>query len=418
MRIGVIGDDFTGSGDVANTLAKAGANTVQTVGIPDGSPPTDVEAVVVSLKSRSIPAADAVAQSLAACRWLVAEGAEQILFKYCSTFNSTPDGNIGPVAAALLAEIDAPVALVCPAFPANGRTVYQGHLFVGDRLLNESGMEQHPLNPMTDADVRRWLARQTELSVGHLPLPAVRGEVQKALETLEANGSRLIVADAIANSDLLVLGRAARNHRLVTGGSGIAMGLPANFGIAPRAPERYRGMDGPGIVLSGSCSAATAKQVDAYRAVRPALKIEASEALDTEGALARIVAFMDMNRSEEPLVYSTEDPKAVAAAQARFGRATLASRYDILFAEIARAAVARGFRRIVAAGGETSGAVAGALGCSAFAIGPEIDTGVPALTTTSGPGLALALKSGNFGSSDFFARALHVLSGKGLPDTE
>src|SRR5262245_61675943 len=234
MKIGVIGDDFTGSSDVANTLARAGARTVQYIGIPDASAREELDAAVIALKSRSIAPADAVARSLAACRWLLANGATQIVFKYCSTFDSTPEGNIGPVAEALLEELGAPLALVCPAFPANGRTIYQGHLFVGDRLLSESGMERHPLTPMTDPDIRRWLQRQTRVRVGHLPLAAIRGgATEETLARAEQRGERLIVADALDEADLLSLGVAAKGHRLVTGGSGIASGLPANFGIRP-----------------------------------------------------------------------------------------------------------------------------------------------------------------------------------------
>jgi uncharacterized protein YgbK (DUF1537 family) len=413
MKIGAIGDDFTGSGDIANTLAKAGAHTVQYAGVPSRPADPGVDAAVIALKTRSIPPDEAVAQSLAACRWLIGNGAAQIVFKYCSTFDSTPQGNIGPVAAALLEELGAPLALVCPAFPANGRTVYQGHLFVQDRLLSESGMENHPLTPMTDPNIRRWLQRQTVLKVGHLPLAALRAGPDAALACLAAEGARLVVADAVEDADLFALGRAAAGHRLVTGGSGIAMGLPANFGIAPEtaAMERFRGVPGPAIVLSGSCSGATRRQVAAYVASRPAMKLDASALERPDEALRDALAFVADNRGAAPLVYSTDEPAAVAAAQARLGRERLAAFYDGLFARLAAEAVARGFRRIVVAGGETSGAVAGALGETAFAIGPEIATGVPTLRTNGDPALALALKSGNFGDEDFFERALRVLEG-------
>ena len=217
MKIGVIGDDFTGSGDIANTLAKAGARTVQYVGTPNEKRANEnIDAAVIALKTRSVAASDAVTQSLAACRWLVANGAEQIVFKYCSTFDSTPEGNIGPVAEALLAELDAPLALVCPAFPANRRTIYNGHLFVGDRLLSESGMENHPLTPMTDPDIRRWLARQTQLKVGHLPLESLRsGSAEAVLNLAGLNSEKLLVADAISNDDLMALGKMAKDRKSV-----------------------------------------------------------------------------------------------------------------------------------------------------------------------------------------------------------
>lgn len=410
MKIGVIGDDFTGSSDIANTLAKAGARTVQYVGIPWHSPPDSVDAAVISLKSRTIPAADAVEQSLTACRWLVGNGAQQIVFKYCSTFDSTPQGNIGPVAEALLAELDAEQAVVCPAFPANGRTVYQGYLFVGDRLLNESGMENHPLTPMTDPDIRRWLRLQTRLQVGHLPLSAVRSEAGKELAALRQRGERLVVTDAIDDDDLMRLGKAVKDQKLVTGGSGIAMGLPANFGISAIGDKAgFAGAAGPGLVLSGSCSNATRRQVALFAANHPVLKMDAEDMLDPSQALARAVAFIDVNRAAVPLVYSTDEPEAVAASQRQYGREWLADLYDGFFAQLVLAAIDLGFRRIVSAGGETSGAVAGALGPAAFEIGPEIAPGVPALATGDNPRLAFALKSGNFGQDDFFERSLKVL---------
>jgi 3-dehydrotetronate 4-kinase len=413
MKIGVIGDDFTGSGDIANTLAKAGARTVQYVGIPD-KPPSDetMDAAVIALKSRSTAPAEAVRQSLTACRWLVENGAEQIVFKYCSTFDSTPQGNIGPVAEALLQELGASVALVCPAFPANRRTLYQGHLFVGDRLLNESGMEEHPLTPMTDPDIRRWLARQTGLNVGHLPLQTLRGgSAEAALRVAERNGDRLIVADAITDADLLVLGTLAKSHRLVTGGSGIAMGLPGNFGIHPSKDGRtsFATVGGPAMVLSGSCSSATRRQIEIYRNAHPSLRLDAADVVDMDAAMQRCLDFIMANRDAAPLIYSTAEPAEVSAAQDKYGRERLATLFETIFAELALQAVGLGFRRLVVAGGETSSAVASAFGPRALEVGPEIDTGVPVLVRDGKPRLAFALKSGNFGGDDFFARAVEML---------
>ena len=416
MKIGVIGDDFTGSSDIANTLAKAGARTVQYVGIPQAAAPEHLDATVIALKSRSITSADAVAQSLAACRWLLANGARQIVFKYCSTFDSTPEGNIGPVAEALLEELETRFALVCPAFPANGRTIYLGHLFVGDRLLSQSGMEKHPLTPMIDPDIRRWLQRQTQAKVGHLPLGAIRsGAIEETLALAASKGERLIVADAIDDSDLLRLGSAAAGHRLVTGGSGIASGLPANFGIRPgsaSSSQSFSGVNGPGLILSGSCSNATRGQVAAYSARHPSLRIDPADALEGEAALRRVMEFIDPRRKDSPLIYSTVDPAEVRAAQERHGGERLAAAFELFFHALASRAVAAGFARIVVAGGETSGAVASTLGPIALDIGPEIDPGVPALLVDRKPRLALALKSGNFGGTDFFEKALHMLSGE------
>jgi uncharacterized protein YgbK (DUF1537 family) len=415
MKIGVIGDDFTGSGDIANTLAKAGARTVQYVGIPTGIPADEtIDAAVIALKTRSIAAGDAVTQSLAACRWLVANGAAQIVFKYCSTFDSTPQGNIGPVAEALLEELNAPLALVCPAFPANGRTLYNGHLFVGDRLLSESGMEKHPLTPMTDPDIRRWLSCQTKLKVGHLQLQTLRsGGAETALDLAVRNGDRLIVADAISDGDLVALGKTAKAHRLVTGGSGIALALPANFGIRPATGDRQRfaGIGGPGFILSGSCSSATRRQIAAYGCEHPSMRLDAAGVLDPEAAVARCLDFLVSHQDAGPLVYSTADPAEVSAAQVLHGRERLAALFETAFADLAAKAVAAGFRRLVVAGGETSGAVASAFGPSALQVGPEIDTGIPVLILDGEPRLAFALKSGNFGADDFFARSLDMLKG-------
>jgi uncharacterized protein YgbK (DUF1537 family) len=414
MKIGVIGDDFTGSGDIANTLAKAGARTVQYVGTPTGRLKTEIDAAVIALKTRSIDAGNAVAQSLAACRWLIANGAEQVVFKYCSTFDSTPQGNIGPVTEALLVELDTTLALVCPAFPANRRTLYNGHLFVGDRLLNESGMENHPLTPMTDPDIRRWLARQTSLKVGHIGLESLRsGTAHATLRLAKRNGERLIVADAISDDDLLALGRVARTHRLVTGGSGIAMGLPGNFGIKPQIGDRQRlaGSNGPGFILSGSCSSATRRQIAVYRQRHPSMRLDAADALDSGSAIARCLDFLVNHQNAGPMVYSTVEPSEVTEAQERYGRERLAGSFEVIFAELATKAVAADFRRFVVAGGETSGAVASAFGAAALEVGTEIDTGVPVLIRNGEPRLAFALKSGNFGADDFFERALDVLKG-------
>ena len=412
MRIGVVADDFTGASDIANTLARSGARTTLHLGLPADLDPAD-DAAVVALKSRSIPAAEAVAQSVAAAEALRAAGAGQIVFKYCSTFDSTPAGNIGPVATALLDLLGGDVALVCPAFPAAGRTIYQGHLFVGDRLLNESGMERHPLNPMTDADLRRWLARQTDAGVGHLPLAALRaGRGALPRPAPRRRGERLIVADAIADDDLLALGALAAGHALVTGGSGIALGLPANFGLATRDAEVQSATDGDTLVLAGSCSNATRGQIAAYAPGHPSLKLAIAPGLDPEPERERALAFVLANRGTAPLVYSSADPAEVAAIQAEHGTAESAHYFETILTGVATRAAAEGFRRIIVAGGETSGAVATGLATGPLVIGPEIATGVPAMRTRGNPPLAVALKSGNFGGPDFFTRAAAALAGE------
>jgi len=408
MLLGCIGDDFTGSSDLGNTLTRGGMRCAQYVGIPDAPADPAIEAGIVALKSRSIPAAQAVEQSLAALDWLRAQGCRQFLFKICSTFDSTDRGNIGPVAEALADALGATRVPVCPAFPATGRTVYQGHLFVGDRLLSESGMQHHPLTPMTDPDIRRVLARQARGPVGHLPLPVVRGDLAAALA---APGPRLVVADAVDDADLIALGRAAGDLPLLTGGSGIALGLPANFaarGLLAGGAGGWRGQAGPAVALAGSCSGATLAQVARHathhrvRAVTPdaILSGTADPAALADWALAQAQA------GGVPLIHSSADPQAVAEAQTRHGKDRLASAVEGFFADLARILVARGAARLIVAGGETSGVVVTGLGLSVLQIGPEIDPGVPMIRAGA---LVLALKSGNFGGPDFFARAAAMM---------
>ena len=410
MKIGVIGDDFTGSGDIANVLARAGARTIQYTGIPAGSV-RDCDAAIIALKIRSATSGMAVDQALAACRWLVKSGAEQIVFKVCSTFDSTPQGNIGPVAEALRTELNAGPVLVCPALPVNGRTVYQGHLFVYDRLLNESGMARHPLTPMSDPDIRRWLQRQTSLKVGHLSLGAIVRP--GALAEVAAQGAQFIVADALTDADLRALAEQARGSRLVVGGSGIAIGLPGNFGIrAASAPQSaFKGAKGPTLLMSGSCSTVTRGQIAAWTPTHPHLRLAPEHALNPEETIRQAFAFVERHRDAAPLIYSSADPAEVAEAQAQYGAGILAEGFDSIFAGLARLAVEHGITRLIVAGGETSGAVATELGPLAFRVGPEIAPGVPILWHDGKPPVALALKSGNFGDPDFFAQALTLFGG-------
>lgn len=414
MLLGCIGDDFTGSSDLGNTLTKAGMRTTQYVGIPAGPAAADVEAGIVALKSRSIPANEAISLSLAALEWLRAQGCTQFLFKYCSTFDSTPDGNIGPVAEALADALDATRVIVCPAFPATGRSVFMGHLFVNDRLLSESGMEAHPLTPMTDPDLRRWLAHQCKGDVGHVPAGDVFAgpdAVRARLDREHDKGRRLIVADAIRDEDLEVLGQAAADLPLLTGGSGIALGLPGNFRrkgqLAPHAPH-WSGQDGKAAILSGSCSIATRRQIAEHAKSHPVREITADALMDGSESAKDLAEWL-MANDGVPLVYSSADPAAVAAAQERYGRETIAAKVENCFAEIARQVTARGVTRLIIAGGETSGAVTEGLSLDTLAIGPEIDPGVPALRAR--PNLTLALKSGNFGADNFFAKSAAVLAG-------
>jgi uncharacterized protein YgbK (DUF1537 family) len=386
--------------------------TAQYVGIPDGPADAAVEAGVVALKSRSIPASDAVALSLQALEWLLAQGCTQILFKYCSTFDSTDDGNIGPVTEALAAAMNARQIIVCPVFPATGRTLIHGHLFVGGALLSESGMQNHPLTPMTDPDIRRVLARQSKGAVGHVPWSEVTqgADAIGARLTWESQAGRdLIVVDALTDGDLMAIGAAAADLRLITGGSGIAMGLPANFrakGLIGDAATSWRGAAGKAAALCGSCSVMTQKQVAAHKAGHPTYEIDVDAVI--AGALAPAAAAdWALAQSGVPLICSSADPDQVRAIQARHGREASAAALEGFFAELARLLVAGGVTRLISAGGETSGAVVEGLGLSQLDIGPEIDPGVPAMQEGD---LAVALKSGNFGAEDFFVKAAAALA--------
>ncbi|QND50784.1 four-carbon acid sugar kinase family protein [Phyllobacterium sp. 628] len=411
MLLGAIADDFTGASDLANTLAKGGMATMQFVGTDHAAAP-DCEAGIVALKTRSVPVDVAVHQSIGAARWLLDQGCQQIIFKYCSTFDSTPDGNIGPVAEALLDLLGADIAVVCPAFPATGRRLFMGHLFVGDRLLSESGMENHPLTPMTDSDIRRWLRRQTAAEVGHIPLDKVRAGpavLNKAFAAENKAGRRLVVADAISDQDLQAIGKAAADHKLITGGSGIALGLPRNFrdkGLLSDNRKPLPVATGPGIVLSGSCSKASQNQVAYYLQGHPGLAIDPAALMSGAMTVKQALDWISRQADATPIVYSTANPDAVSSAQHNFGRQAVAEKIEHFFGDLARQLVGQGTRRIVVGGGETSGAVVEALDLHSLHIGREIDPGVPALIADRPEPLGLALKSGNFGSEDFFSKAL------------
>lgn len=429
--LGCIADDFTGATDLANTLVKNGMRTVQVIGVPGPRATMDFgheppEAIVVALKSRTTPVAEAVAESLAALDWLRSFGAEQIFFKYCSTFDSTADGNIGPVADALLDALGDDFTLVCPAFPTTGRTLFKGHLFVGDALLSDSGMRNHPLTPMTDANLVRLMAQQTPHGVGlveHAAVAAGAGAVSAAFADLRQQGVRHAIVDAICDADLSVIGEAAADLQLITGGSGVALGLPENFRrkglIGDVSTPTVPGQRGPAVVLSGSCSTATLGQVAAVRGRWPVRDIDPADLASGDAAsmVAEVVNWAAQHMNEGPvLISSTARPEDVARIQSALGRGDAGDLVEHAFGQIARGLIKVGVRRLVVAGGETSGAVVKALGIQGLRIGPEIDPGVPWTETLSlqgapsgPPPLALALKSGNFGTEDFFEKALAML---------
>ena len=425
--IGCIADDFTGATDLANNLVRAGMRCVQTIGVPDGGAAVQADAIVVALKSRTVPAAEAVEQSLAALRWLQAQGVEQIYFKYCSTFDSTPEGNIGPVTEALLDALHGPgqgFTIACPAFPVNQRTVFKGHLFVGDVLLSDSGMRHHPLTPMTDANLVRVLQAQTRRKVGLVAQDVVAAGPQAIRErfaALQAEGVGVAVVDAVSNEDLMLIGQALAGMPLVTAGSGIAIGLPQNW------PQlQARGADvradalpparGAQAVVSGSCSVATNAQVLHFKqSGRPSLAIDPLAIAAGEDVAAQALAWAEPLLASGPvLFYATAEPSAVRAVQEKLGVARAGEMVEHTLSRIAAGLVQRGVRQLLVAGGETSGAVVQALGVQRMAIGPQIDPGVPwtSVDTPLCPGeqVHVALKSGNFGSTDFFTKAFAQLS--------
>ena len=419
MILGVIADDFTGATDVASMLVRAGMRTVQVIGVPEDEVAPEADAVVVALKSRTIPAEQAVRESLAALRWLQAAGARQFYFKYCSTFDSTPAGNIGPVAEALLEALGSDFAIACPAFPENGRTVFRGHLFVGDALLSESGMREHPLTPMTDANLVRVLQAQSRGRVGLVSCDLVAAgaaAVRTRFDALRSQGVRLAVADAINNDDLRTLAQACADLPLITAGSGVALGLPD--GYAARGwlqPDTQAAtlpaVGGRAAVISGSCSTATQAQVRHWLAAgRPGFKVDARALAEGAPVAEQALAFAQQQPADTAvLVYATAAPDEVKAVQAELGVERAGTLVEQCLAQVAAQLVQAGVRRLVVAGGETSGAVVQRLDVRRLRIGGPIVPGVP-WTQVEGRDLLLALKSGNFGAADFFSKALEQVA--------
>ncbi len=412
MKIGIIGDDFTGSSDIALTLAQGGMQTSQYVSVPSEAADPLVEAGVISLKSRSCPVTEAVEQSLKALHWLQAQGCELIIFKYCSTFDSTPQGNIGPVIDALVDAMKCtdPV-VVCPAFPATGRTLYQGHLFVFDTLLSDSSLRDHPITPMSDSDLRRWLGHQTKCSIGHLALNTLHaGDARQQLLSEASAGRQYVVCDAVTDNDLILLAEASKGFGLLTGGSGIAIGLPALFGKQSADVRHWQGQPGKALALSGSCSVTTLAQIEQHRSIGGAHKAIAIDELLAGKILPADIVDWAVQQDHLPLVSTSDSADNVKALQNQYGAEHTSHTVEQFFGTVAQLAVARGVSRLICAGGETSGAIVQALNLNALEIGPMIDPGVPALKARD-QALSIALKSGNFGSENFFAKANAILGG-------
>jgi uncharacterized protein YgbK (DUF1537 family) len=426
VLLGCIADDFTGATDLANNLVRAGMRVVQVIGVPGRPLDTDADALVVTLKSRTAPRNEAVVQSLDALKWLQAHGAQQIYFKYCSTFDSTPQGNIGPVTEALMDALagfeSADFTIATPAFPDNQRTVFIGHLFVGDVPLNESGMQNHPLTPMTDSNLVRVLQAQCRRKVGLIDYKVVaQGEaaIRRRIEELRRQGVSLAIVDAISNDDLLRLAPALKGMPLLTAGSGVAIGLPSNFGITPStAAATLPRAAGLQAALSGSCSPATNRQVQAFiQAGGPAFRMDPLQIAAGVDVTAQALTWAAPLLSQRPvLIYSTADPDAVKTVQGQLGVHQAGTMLENALAAVAQGLVELGVRQLVVAGGETAGACVQALNITQMKIGPQIDPGVPWCYAHAHTGAApevelhLALKSGNFGADDFFSKAFSMLA--------
>jgi len=420
LLLGCIADDFTGASDLANTLAKSGLRTAQLIGLPEVEALLpDVEAVVIALKSRSNPATEAVEESLNALQWLQENGARQFFFKYCSTFDSTTRGNIGPVMDALMKALGSDFIIACPAFPRAGRTVYQGHLFVYNELLSDSSMQNHPVTPMTDSNLVRFLAKQTEQRVGLIPIAMVEQgpeTINTVMSELQDSGVRIAIVDAISDHHLMDIGAASKNLKLITGGSGAAMGLANNFmaqsdiqsnDTAVKMPS----VSGPEAVISGSCSQITLAQVANMSQSHPVFCFNAIDLAEGRVSAKKILEWASPHllANQAFLVASSASPELIRKAQEHLGRSEAGELVEKTLAEVARLLVKNGLRRLVVAGGETSGAVVQALGIRGLQIGQEIAPGVPCMVTLSEKPIALTLKSGNFGNEDFFLKALREM---------
>lgn len=412
MRLGVIADDFTGATDIASFLVQNGLPTIQFNGVPESHDDLSAQAIVISLKSRSCPAQQAIDQSLSALAWLKQQGCDRFYFKYCSTFDSTEHGNIGPVTDALLAALGETQTVISPSLPVNGRTVYQGYLFVADQLLSESGMRHHPVTPMTDSNLVRLMTRQAKgqaAVINAAQLDKGAAAVREQLAVLKELGINYVVLDALNEQHLLTQGEALKETVLVTGGSGLAIGIARAWATQQQnsdAEQAGRPQGERAVVISGSCSQMTNRQVQAYRQQAPSHEVLVERCLDdAEGYAQELCEWVAAQQQAlAPLLFATADAQQLQAIQQQYGAARSSEAVEHLFAAVTRELKSRGWQRFIVAGGETSGVVAQSLGVTAFHIGPMISPGVPWVRDIHQP-LSLALKSGNFGDEQFFARA-------------
>lgn len=421
MKLGIIGDDFTGSSDIANNLKKSGMQVSMYAGIPTLLPSEIkkelTDAAVIALKTRTIPIEEAISESLKALSWLKDCGCEQFIFKYCSTFDSTKKGNIGPVADAIMKELNTDFTIACPSFPDAGRTVYFGHMFVNGKPLNESGMENHPLTPMTDHNLVRWLNYQTKDNVGLIDFQTISkgaNSIKERIQTLKTDGYKYAIVDTIKNDDFDIICNGVKDLPFLTGGSGIALGLPKIYkdrGLLSASNFEIPKNNSNAIILSGSCSVATINQINIYKENNPSLYVSPDEVINNEDLVEKVFSWIKDNETLSPLVYSSSDTKTVTEKQKQYGQEILANKIENFFELLSKKLVKDNFGTFISAGGETSGAVIKGLGVQELKIGEEISHGVPALWSPHSDGnkpISVTLKSGNFGQTDFFERALKV----------
>ena len=421
MKLGIIGDDFTGSSDIANNLKKSGMQVSMYAGIPTLLPSEIkkelTDAAVIALKTRTIPIEEAISESLKALSWLKDCGCEQFIFKYCSTFDSTKKGNIGPVADAIMKELNTDFTIACPSFPDAGRTVYFGHMFVNGKPLNESGMENHPLTPMTDHNLVRWLNYQTKDNVGLIDFQTISkgaNSIKERIQTLKTDGYKYAIVDTIKNDDFDIICNGVKDLPFLTGGSGIALGLPKIYkdrGLLSATNFEIPKNNSNAIILSGSCSVATINQINIYKENNPSLYVSPDEVINNEDLVEKVFSWIKDNETLSPLVYSSSDTKTVTEKQKQYGQEILANKIENFFELLSKKLVKDNFGTFISAGGETSGAVIKGLGVQELKIGEEISHGVPALWSPHSDGnkpISVTLKSGNFGQTDFFERALKV----------
>lgn len=415
--MGAIADDFTGATDLAALMARTGLSVSLRIGIPEPGTPSDADCEVVALKIRTEPVDEAVSEALKALVWLQEIGAGTFFWKYCSTFDSTAKGNIGPVAEAIMQQLGCDQTVYCPSFPENGRTVFQGHMFVGEELLSDSPMRAHPLTPMTDSNLLRLLTPQVSKPVGLINRRTVSGgvkAVQSRLAQLDAEGISHIILDAINDEDLSILGPALAPMKFITGGSAIAQSSVralSDTGTDNQTAIETTITTNTPLVLSGSCSAMTQSQVAQFAQGHPSFKLDPMELALENDALEKAKNWLESQPVNAPkLIYATADPDAVKQAQSSLGRDRAGQVVEDALAKLAQFALQIGHRRFVVAGGESSGAVTKALSVKQLKIGKEIAPGVPWTYTRSGEfEIALALKSGNFGDENFFQHALECL---------